>query len=189
MTPTSLTGLRAGATGEPLPRARGGPRPTEKLAGSSSPQASDHSLSRAGTRAAARSCQAPVPTTSPKLRPATPAPVPVPVPVPARGRQGAPEAAPLARRPNRWGRKTFFSSHFPSTFTAVSFPFAFLNSASSITLKGWFLPKFQHWSFFLLYLSHSFDCTFWLMTQSSLLCFLINLFALYMLPLTHPTET
>lgn len=56
MTPTSLTGLRAGATGEPLPRACGGPRPTEKLAGSPSPQGSDHSLSRAGTRAAARSC-------------------------------------------------------------------------------------------------------------------------------------
>lgn len=50
------------------------PRPKEKLSGSPSPRGSDHSLSRAGTRAASRSCLAPTPTTSPERRPPAPAP-------------------------------------------------------------------------------------------------------------------
>ena len=135
VTPMSLTGLTAGATGEPLSRARGGPRPTEKLAGSPSPQGSDHSLSRAGTRAAARSCLAPATTTSPKRHPTEPAPVPAP------GRQGAPEAAPLARRPNRWGLPHSTADGNLARFPQSQDPCVLASARASAAIGGGVLQK------------------------------------------------
>ncbi|CAK6441209.1 unnamed protein product [Pipistrellus nathusii] len=91
-------------------RARESPVREKAGYGSPSPRGSDHSLSRAGARGAARSCLAPAPTTSPERSP------------PAPGRYGARRTSPSGEVPPPLGSSPLHHRGELGAFSSASGP-------------------------------------------------------------------